>query len=89
MRQASMGLTADTAAAIPSEVRNNLTGLPFLAMKCGNEQASQSQTGDRAEVPPSELFIKSSSGEAYSIKPIQTYSRFVRCRRFDYTGKTR
>ncbi len=46
MRQASMGLivsqTADTAA-IPSEVRNTLD-IRF-AMKCGNNVASQLQTG--------------------------------------------
>lgn len=79
MRQASMGLivvsqTADTAA-IPSEIRNNLD-IRF-AMKCGNEQASQLQTGDRAEEAPS--YLLSLPGEAYALTNT-TNSRFIRCR---------
>ena len=46
-------------------------------MKCGNEQASQLQTGDRAEEAPS--YLLSLAGEAYALTNT-TNSRFVRCR---------
>lgn len=79
MRQASMGMivvsqTADVSA-VPSEIRNNLD-IRF-AMKCGNEKASQMQSGDRAEEAPS--YLLNLPGEAYALTNT-TNGRFVRCR---------
>lgn len=79
MRQAGMGLlvvtqSADTTA-VPSEVRNNLD--IRIAMKCGNQQAANMATGDRAEEAPAQLL--NLPGEAYAITNC-TQGRFVRCR---------